>query len=453
MVIDHEFKGATPAERSHWMQILSNAAPDDIPRLLAERRQQIESETMPVQRSSTDPAAVDAKAQQIILTEQRQPPQTAPPQPTQTETTTKPEEPLIPVSSVSESRTLFGGTRKELTAPVPVGLGVLNHSASPQDQSAPPESDERPAAGNGFISNVFDVFGVGGDRSLTEEERDAIDSIQPAGRRDEPVHADTSNEELKQGGFMDEESHQPMHAVYWQEDIDKLIALLETQVAQQSPGESVEEIEHYIRQHVALRMLYLIASRRPEALQAIPNIPRDEQEFWTQMFWALATTFDDEAMPNSTVRAAETVAQLRTAVRLRQSQAALQLEQSLFCQRIDGFGDYVPFRENRFEAGQSVLVYTEVKNFLSQATDEGDFRTVLRSSVTIRQDGMHGRTMFQQDLPPAEDRCQSRRSDYFHSYRIQIPSALDPGPYVLVLDVTDALSGQAGQTTMNFLVR
>ena len=446
MVVEHEFKDASPADRSRWMTVLADASPDEVPGILAERRRQLDAGIAPQDERSADPNLVETKAQQIILTERSRPSLSSDSHSVPATTDDEPPAGLMTVDTVSRSRALLGRGRQELSAPEPSGFGEAPSIVAADDGQSADES-------SGFIANVFDVFGVGGDRSRDGDEDVSADSIQPAGPSDEPIRSVDSSEDTDASGLMDLQAPQPLQAVYWQEDVEKLIALLEAQVAQQAPGQSLEEQERYVRQHVALRMLYLIASRRPEALQAIPNVPHDEQEFWTQLFWALSSTFDDEAMPDSEVRAAETVAQLRAALRLRESRAALQLQHTLFCQRIDGFGDYVPFPENRFEPGQSVLIYTEVKNFLSETTVDGDFRTVLRSTVTVRQGGEQGRTMLQQDLPAAEDLCRSRRSDYFHSYRIQLPRTLQPGPHVLILEVTDALTGRTGQTTANFVVR
>jgi hypothetical protein len=304
-------------------------------------------------------------------------------------------------------------------------------------------ADEQP-----MVAAVLDAFGAGGESRAAQQELAETSRIGLAGRNtfDAP---DTQAEAIARD--LDAENASP--SVYWQEDLDKLITLLEAQIAQQKPGNTEFSRDQYIRQHVALRMLYLIASRQPEALQAIPAVSHDQQEFWTRMFWALANIFDEEAMPNSTVRAAETVAQLRAAIRQIEPRASLELNGTLFCRRIDGFGDFVPFEEDPFAPGQPVLIYTEVRNFQSLLGEDGSYSTRLRSSITIQQESVSGPVVFKYDLPESEDRCQSRRRDYFHSYRIHLPETLKPGRHVLTLDVTDTLTGKNGSTTLNFVVQ
>jgi hypothetical protein len=346
------------------------------------------------------------------------------------------------------------GSQSELTkrphplADEPVRLAAPEPGGgrrSPAQQSAPvvTVSEEQTT-----VAAVYDAFGVGGESLAAQQELAETSRIGLAGRStfDAP---DTQAEAIAR----DLGAEKASPSVYWQEDLDKLITLLEAQVAQQKPGNTEFSRDQYIRQHVALRMLYLIASRQPEALQAIPAVSHDQQEFWTRMFWALASIFDEEAMPNSTVRAAETVAQLRAAIRQIEPRASLELSGTLFCRRIDGFGDFVPFEEGPLAPGQPVLIYTEVRNFQSQLGEDGSYSTRLRTSITIQQESVSGPVVFRFDLPESEDRCQSRRRDYFHSYRIHLPETLKQGPHVLTLDVTDTLTGKNGSTTLNFVVR
>jgi hypothetical protein len=315
-------------------------------------------------------------------------------------------------------------------------------SSPPEPPSVTTVLQEQPVAA------VFDAFGAGGESLAAQQKLAEASRIGLAGRT-------TFDESDTQAAVIarDLDAEKASPSVYWQEDLDKLITLLEAQIAQQNPGNTDYSRDQYIRQHVALRMLYLIASRQPEALQAIPEVSHDRQEFWTRMFWALASIFDEEAMPNSTVRAADTVAQLRAAIEQLQPRASLELRNTVFCGRIDGFGNFAAFDDSLFAPGQPVLIYTEVRNFQSQLNGEGSYSTKLRSTITIQQESVSGPVVFRHDLPETEDLCQSRRRDYFHSYRIHLPEALKPGPHVLTLDITDTLTGKNGSTTLNFVVQ
>lgn len=437
-MVEAELADATPQERSQFLQRLAGASEEDAARLLTQRRRARRSAT-PTAQAAAGPDAVaptSSTAQQVVLTQR---PSSPPP-------LVQPSSAGVPArvaSQPSEPRRTHPllEAPSQLAAPEP---GGGRHSVPQPTAAAPPQADEQQQP----VARIYDAFGVGGESLAAQEELAEASRIGLAGRQplDEPQ---TQAEAIAR----DLDSDRAAQSVYWQEDLDKLITLLETQVAQQRPGNSDYSQDQYIRQHVALRMLYLIASRRPEALQAIPGVPHDRQEFWTRTFWALSSIFDEESMPNSTVRAAETVAQLRAAIQQIEPRASLELRGTVFCRQINGFGDFATFDEEPFAPGQPVLIYTEVRNFQSLSTGEGDYRTVLRSTITIQESSVSGPVVFKYELPETEDRCQSRRSDYFHSYRIHLPETLKPGPHVLTLDVTDSLTGKNGSTTLNFLVR
>lgn len=414
------------SERDRWLSRLAAARPDQIASLLDERRQALIA-TDPLDDGSELDRPAEPSVQQIILTEPN---------------SNSPEAADAVIEPAADSKAFEHPllSKDRLEAPRP------GSSRAPAVEE--PAGEVTPAEHRGFVGAVYDAFGVGGETLAARREVEGTTSIQLA-EEDEaeptsPADAEEMVRDLKAAQFR--------QSVFWQEDLDKLITLLEAQVAQQQPGGSPVTRELYIRQHVALRMLYLIASRRAEALQAIPSLPHDAQEFWTQMFWALASTFDDEAMPHSEIRAAATVAQLRAAIRQLAPHAQLDLQRTLFCRQIDGFGKFEAFEEDRFDPGQPVLIYTEVRNFQSQPTADGDFRTVLQSKITIREGNLTGPVVFEYELPQTEDRCLSRRQDYFHSYRIHLPQDLNPGPHVLTLEVLDGLSAKAGSSTMHFLV-
>lgn len=240
---------------------------------------------------------------------------------------------------------------------------------------------------------------------------------------------------------------------YWEEELGKLISLLEAEAAAATPGTNAEARRDYMRMQVALRMLHLLADRPQLAQQAIPHLDRDEQEFWTALFWALSNYFEKEAATDPQARATEVIAQLRTAAHHLQQQAQLDLRNVNFCRRIESFGNYERFEVDEFVAGDTVLVYCEIRNFQSDPTVDGHYETQLRTSVEIRggvglNDVIHSDT-----FAPTEDRCRSIRTDYFHSYRIDLPPHLSPGSYVLTLKVEDLLGNKVASESIDFTIR
>ena len=238
----------------------------------------------------------------------------------------------------------------------------------------------------------------------------------------------------------------------FQKSLDQFIAIAERRVASLQPGNDEKQKQEFIASQAYLRMLYLMANRQERALEAIPNIPPADQEFWQQMFWAMSNYFDAEGIPNSSDRATHTISQLTEAMTRLRQRANLELRNVLFCTKIDGFGNYDRFERSEFTPGQPVLIYAEARNFLSSPTANGQYKTVLKSTIEIHRAGSQGGVISKQEFPPTEDFCRNRRTDYFHSYLLNIPKDLPAGPYVLKLIVEDQLNRKVASYMVNFSI-
>jgi hypothetical protein len=374
--------------------------------------------------------------------------------------------PVISIGVEADSRNPRDGVPLEAPAPLSAvtrqtvlveKLGELPSEDTEQGPSSPEDDSAAENEGaDGFVSSLFDKnslfekFGLGADRT---KDREANAEIVLRQSQLAELERPLADDDLNDRPASEEALLTPLQTVQWQEDYDRLTTLLETQLASQTPGESPLEQDHYIRQHVALRLLYLIGSRRAEALQAIPGCDRSQQEFWTAMLWALSNIFDEEAMPDRSHRAREAATQLRVALEQITPLAGLKLAKCQFCRQIDGFGSYETFERDEFVPGQSVLIYAEIQNFLSEMTPQGEYLTVLQSTIAIHEQSAGHRVVFHEQLPPTEDRCRSRRSDYYHNYRIRLPQDLKPGRHVLSLTVRDQLSEKQDTVSLSLLVR
>jgi hypothetical protein len=233
--------------------------------------------------------------------------------------------------------------------------------------------------------------------------------------------------------------------------LDQLISLMEAEVAQLQPGETEAAQTEYIRRHVHLRMLYLMADHPERALTAIPGIDAADQEFWQQSLWAVANYFDVEHIPAAKDRAGQTVAQLATATQRLREKADLEIRNLAFCREITYFGNIVRFPRDEFRPGDSALVYAEIENFKSELTVDGQNRTLLRSTLEILSPS--GEVRWHKEFSATEDLCLNQRRDYFHNYSFVIPDRLPLGPHVLKLTVFDELSGKMVSQSLNFVVR
>jgi hypothetical protein len=205
-----------------------------------------------------------------------------------------------------------------------------------------------------------------------------------------------------------------------------------------------------VGRHAALRMLYLLAGRKDEALRPIAGISPSQQDFWSQEVYGLATYLDTERNPESSRRAAEAVDRLRDAASRLGEHATLSVKNLALCTEVTSFGVYKPFEKLEFKSGQEVLLYAEVDNFKSVRGEKG-FRTALRSSYQILDP--HGARVDSQEFEITEEHCQNQRRDFFMRYHIWMPKRIYGGRYTLQLTIEDTLSQKIGQSSIEFDVK
>lgn len=233
--------------------------------------------------------------------------------------------------------------------------------------------------------------------------------------------------------------------------LESLISQLESEVAQLKPGNSETEQTDYIQRHVHLRMLYLMAQHPERALTAIPGIDSADQEFWQQTLWGMTNYFDAEHLPAAKDRAGQAVAQLAAATQRLRERADLEIRNLAFCREIAYYGNFVRFPRDEFRPGDDLLLYAEIDNFKSELTVDGQYRTLLRSTVEILSPS--GEVRWHKEFPATEDLCVNYRRDYFHNYQFAIPDQIPLGPHTLKLTVFDELSNKVVSQSINFIVR
>lgn len=237
----------------------------------------------------------------------------------------------------------------------------------------------------------------------------------------------------------------------WDGNLQQLISSVQDSLSKIQMGTTEADKKQYVERHVFLRMLYLMSGQQERALQSIPGLNSADQEFWQQVFWGIANYFSYEAMPLASDRATQTIAQLRLAIQKLQEEARLELPNVVFARNIASFGNYTSFDRDEFSPGQPVLVYAEVRNFKSESTADGQYRTILRSTIEIMTPS--GQIVERMVFPATEDLCRNYRGDYFHSYEFSIPQRASLGPHVLKLTVEDQLKKKVATYSRNFTVR
>ncbi|MFV2066120.1 MAG: hypothetical protein ACC645_04015 [Pirellulales bacterium] len=212
------------------------------------------------------------------------------------------------------------------------------------------------------------------------------------------------------------------------------------------PPRTTEEVSR----HAALRMLYLAAGRREDALKPIQGISPAQQDFWLQQLYGLATYLDSQQQPNATLRAVAAKRHLREAERKLGELGTLSVQNMAFCTEVSSFGVYKEFKTREFTSGQAVLLYAEVENFKSEQTEEG-FRTALQSSYQILDS--EGKQIGEHEYSLTEDLCKNHRRDFFMRYFLRLPEPIGSGTYTLELTIEDTLANKIGQSSISFEIR
>jgi hypothetical protein len=468
-LIDAELRDATPEERAHWYEQLKKVEPAVIPEILRARRMSLQV-AQQAAKTSLEPASDPAQVHGAVPLRRRiydpslasgtqtplQPAGFQYAAPTYASPTDGAGSDILPIghqtlagSRPTEERSdsrpssppaAFG---REQDAPISTGTPIVvqrqpSPSAPdargtgfsepgtvpmpwPPPKSAPPGNNRQNltqplAFGAGLVQNVVGLVPNRGTSLTVQPNASAAPASLPAASDDG-----------------------------WQTELTQAIALLEQELAAQRTGGETD-----LRKHVALRLMYLVADQQERALTAIPGLDPAEQEFWQQVMWGLSNGLDTEHIVRPEDRAAQTIAQLNAAVRRLQEKADLQIRNVAFSKQNLGYGNYERFPRDEFRPGHEVLLYAEMENFKSEPTADGQYRTLLRSTIEILSPS--GELRKKIDFPATEDLCRNYRRDYFHNYQFTIPDRLPLGPHVLKLTVFDELSGKMASYSLNFLV-
>jgi hypothetical protein len=205
-----------------------------------------------------------------------------------------------------------------------------------------------------------------------------------------------------------------------------------------------------LTQQARLRMLYVLAGRRDDALKPIPSAPPAMQEFWSKELYGLDMLLNSEKTPDATLRAAESKQILCEAISRLGETAPLAVRNLSFCTAIQSYGCFTPFKKYEFTPDQEALLYAEIDNFAAESTSKG-FHTQLRSSYQILDSA--GQRVADHTFTTTEEYCQNTRHDFFIGYHLRMPKRINPGKYTLQMTIEDLKSQKVGQSTIELTIK
>lgn len=246
----------------------------------------------------------------------------------------------------------------------------------------------------------------------------------------------------------------------WQTQLEQLISTVERDISHMRPGMGDDEATRdYIKHNAQLRMLYLMSAEQAQqerAWEPIPGIDPAQQGFWHNTFYGFTNYFDPNPEYTGGQRYSQAVKSFARATSELRKAANLEIGDIALCSSILNFGNYKRFEEYEFSPGQQVALYAEIRNFLSQVTEENQHRVLLNGKIEFMSPGngsLSGRVIEQVSPDPAEDLCKYPRNDFYLAYLIHIPAKLLPGHYVMKLTVTDTLANKVAESRINFKVK
>ena len=129
---------------------------------------------------------------------------------------------------------------------------------------------------------------------------------------------------------------------------------------------------------------------------------------------------------------------------------SLEIRSLAFCTEIESYGQIKPFKNNRFEAGQQVILYCEIENFTASDTEEG-FETHLQGSYDLFNE--NDEKVVSQLLPADQQVSANYLRDYFIAYQMHLPEQLRKGKYRLQLTMEDVNGKKYGQSSIQLEIK
>lgn len=199
---------------------------------------------------------------------------------------------------------------------------------------------------------------------------------------------------------------------------------------------------------IRLRTYRLFAGGLEQATQPVEGWSTSEQEFLNYQTLALWHLIDPASHPLRERRWATALPELRQATNhLAASTGNLHVHNLAFCTAVDGYGKVTPFASSRFTAGQQVILYSEVENFVAERLSDG-YETHLRGTYRILDST--GRRVAEQVLAEDQQTCTNYRRDYFLPYILHLPDRLSAGNYRFELTLEDVKGKKFGQASIPF---
>ena len=228
-------------------------------------------------------------------------------------------------------------------------------------------------------------------------------------------------------------------------------ALYQALVNQLSTAPQGENDSQRSSRLIKLRHLMVLSGDVDSAVKKIEGMSESEQEFLRHQLLGLWTMVDPSGHPVASRRITTALPQLRQATRFAAAATdSLEVRSVSFCSEIESYGQIKPFKSNRFDAGQQVILYCEIENFSAKKGDEG-FVTEMQGSYDIFD--ANNQKVVSQLLPADRQVSSNYLRDYYIAYQMHLPKQLPAGKYRMQLTMEDVAGKKYGQSSIDLEVK
>lgn len=338
----------------------------------------------------------------------------------------------------------------ETVAPQPSSLSIVTGDNRPALSPEPPlmgGMDTSSTAGTA-VAGPGEASLLGGLKPTLHQAAPSPASATPAepptaAERLAATRAEATGSAVVPAGVVHPAGTAPLSEADWQAHLTAAIHSIESESTAGSKNESDIALQ------ARLRMLYLLAGRRDDAMRPLPAAPQASQDYWLSQIYGLSTWMDAEKTPDMGRRAAETKRILGEALAQLGETAPLAVRNLTFCTEVSRFGSFEALKSTAFTPGQKVLLYAEVDNLHIESSAKGYHWAV---KVTGQIFDNRGNRMADYGSTTAEETYQTPRHDFFVSKLYYLPR-LVPGRYTLQLTIEDTLGHKVGQSSLDFTIK
>ena len=216
----------------------------------------------------------------------------------------------------------------------------------------------------------------------------------------------------------------------------------------------IEQLEALVAQdpnevgkQVRLRYLYLAEGMTEKALALPENMNPDQAVLLMKIVRSAIAT--QKVMDDPTAVSGETVEAVEDLRDWLVSNADLEIPRVVLCTSIHSYGRYEAIPDGFFVSGKAneAYLYCEVKNFATESTSDGKYRTRIAHRLELLTP--RGHSVWKD---PGErkvvDICLNKRTEFFFNRLVQLPLGINAGYYVWKATVEDKVKSRIDEASL-----